>query len=60
MRITKLITKGRMLSSLTKFSPLFLKEMYGDQSEEFVCRSWGRLKGSKGLTRKQHNQPHLW
>ena len=26
---------------LTKFSQLFLKEMYGDQSGEFVCGSWG-------------------
>ena len=44
MRITKLITKGRILWSSTKFSPLFLKEMYGHQCRESVCRSWG-LKG---------------
>ena len=44
MRITKLITKGRMLWSWTKFSQLSLKEIYGDQSGEFVCGSWG-LKG---------------
>ena len=44
MRITKLITKERSLYSQTKFSQLFLKEMYGDQSGEFVCGSWG-LKG---------------
>ena len=31
MRITNLVTKGRML---------FLKEMYGDQSVEFECGSW--------------------
>ena len=44
MRITSLITKRRTLWSSTKFSQLFLKEMYGDQSGEFVCGSWG-LKG---------------
>ena len=44
MRITKLITKGGMLCSETKFSQLFLKQMYGDQSGEFVFGSWG-LKG---------------
>ena len=44
MRITKLITIGKMLRSQTKFSQLFLKEMYGGQSGEFVCGSWG-LKG---------------
>ena len=42
MRITKLITKGAML--WFKFSQLFLKEMYGDQSGQFVCGSYG-LKG---------------
>ena len=26
---------------LTKFSQLFLKEMYGDRCGEFVCGSWG-------------------
>ena len=26
---------------LTKFSQLFLKDMYGSQSGEFVCGSWG-------------------
>ena len=36
MRITKLITRGRMPLSLTKFSQLFFKEMCGDQFEEFV------------------------
>ena len=41
MRITQLITKERMLWSFTKFSQLFLKEMYGDQSGEFVCGSLG-------------------
>ena len=44
MRITKLMTKGKILGSETKFSQLFLKEMYGDQSGESVCGSWG-LKG---------------
>ena len=37
MRITKLITKRRTLLSYAKFSKLFVKEMYGDQSEEVVC-----------------------
>ena len=41
MRITQLITKERTLWSFTKFSQLFLKEMYGDQSGEFVCGSLG-------------------
>ena len=46
MRITTLITKGRMLWSQIKFSQLFLKEMYGDQSGKFVCGSWG-LRGQE-------------
>ena len=45
MRITKLMTKGRMLWSFIKFSQLFLKEMYGDQFGEFVFGSWGLIKG---------------
>ena len=40
MRITKLMTKGRILWSQTKFSQLFLKEMYGEQSGEFLCGFW--------------------
>ena len=44
MKITQLITKGRMLLSYTKFSQLFFKEMCGDQSGEFLYGSWG-LKG---------------
>ena len=41
MRITKLITRGRI------FSQVFLKEIYVDQSGEFVCGSGG-LKDLKG------------
>ena len=48
MRITKLINKGRRFWSSTKFSQLFLKEMYAGQSGEFVCGSWG-LKGYSPL-----------
>ena len=33
-----------MLWSETKFSQLFIKEMYGDQSRECLCGSWG-IKG---------------
>ena len=44
MKISKLITKGRTLWSYTKFSQLFLKEMYVDLCGEFVCGSWA-LKG---------------
>ena len=32
-----------------KFSQLFLKEMYGDQSGQFVCGSYG-LKGQRNQT----------
>ena len=44
MRITKLMTKGKILRYETKFSQLFLKEMYGNRSGEFLFGSWG-LKG---------------
>ena len=44
MRTKIMIKKGKMLWSFIKFSQLFLKEMYGDQSGEFVCGSWD-LKG---------------
>ena len=43
MRIIKLITKGRMLWSYTKFSQLFRTEMHEDQSGEFLCGSWGLI-----------------
>ena len=39
-----MITKGRLLWSLIKFSKLVLEERYGDQCGEFECGSWG-LKG---------------
>ena len=42
MRITKLMTKGRILWSETKFSQLFSKQMYGEQSGEFLCGFWLR------------------
>ena len=48
MRITKLITKGNMLWSNTKFSQLLFKELYGGQCGEFVCGSLG-LKGLRRL-----------
>ena len=38
MRITKFIIKGTGI--LNQILSLFLKEMYGDQSGEFVCGSW--------------------
>ena len=41
MKITQLITKGRMLLILKQILSTIHKEMYGDQSEEFVCGSWG-------------------
>ena len=49
MRITKLITKGRMLWSQTKFSQLFFEEMYGNQFGECVCGSWS-LKSQEWST----------
>ena len=39
-----MIPKMKLLWSFIKFSLLILKEMYVDQSGEFVCGSWG-LKG---------------
>ena len=43
-RIDKIITKGKMLSSLIKFFQVILKEIYRDQFGEFVCGYWC-LKG---------------
>ena len=59
MRITKLITKGRTLWSHTKLSQLLLKEMYGDQSGEFVCGSWG-LRGEVTSRLFLPQQNHWW
>ena len=36
-RINQMITKGKMLWSFIKLSQLISKEMYEDQSGEFVC-----------------------
>lgn len=36
IRIKKLISKGKMLWSLNKFSKLIFKDVYGDKSGEFV------------------------
>ena len=44
--MNKMITYGKMRWSLSKFSRLILKEMYGKQFREFVCGS----VGPKGLT----------
>ena len=44
MRVNKMITKGKMLWSFTKFSQLFFKEMYEGQYGEFICGYRG-LKG---------------
>ena len=36
-----MITQGEKLWSFVTFSQLIPKEMYGDQSQEFVCRYQG-------------------
>ena len=41
MRINKLITKRSIFDLLSNSLNQFFKEMYGDQSGEFVCRYWG-------------------
>ena len=44
MRINKVITQRKIFDLLSNSLNWFLKEMYGDQSGEFVCGYWG-LKG---------------
>ena len=39
--INEMITNGKMLWSFIKLSQLISKEMYEDQSGEFVCEYWG-------------------
>ena len=58
MRINKMITTGKMLWSFIKFSPLISKEMYEDQSGEFVCGYWG-LKGYNPQVRRKNNESSL-
>ena len=41
MRINKLITKRSIFDLLSNSLNQLFKEMYGDQSGEFVCRYWG-------------------
>ena len=58
MRTNKMITTGKMLWSFIKFSPLISKEMYEDQSGEFVCGYWG-LKGYNPQVRRKNNESSL-
>ena len=44
MRINKMITERKIFDMLSNSLNLFFKEMYGDQSGEFVCGYLG-LKG---------------
>ena len=44
MRINTMITTKKVLNLSSYSLNLFFKEMYGDQSGEFVCGYW-RLKG---------------
>ena len=44
MRIDEIITEGKMFLSFIPFSYLFFKDMYGDQSGEYVSGNWG-LRG---------------
>ena len=46
---------GKMPGSVIKFSPLISKEMYEDQSGEFVCGYWG-LKGYNPQVRGKNNE----
>ena len=55
MRTNKLIATGKMPGSFIKFSPLISKEMYEDQSGEFVCGCWG-LKGYNLQVRRKNNE----
>ena len=41
MRINELITKRSIFDLLSNSLNQLFKEMYGDQSGEFVCRYWG-------------------
>ena len=45
MRIDEIITEGKMFWSFIPFSYLFFKDMYGDQSGEYVS---GYIWGLKG------------
>ena len=36
-----MITKGKCFDLYSKSPTLFFKEVYGDQSGEFVCGYWG-------------------
>ena len=58
MRINKMITTGKMLWSFIKFSPLISKQMYEDQSGEFVFGYWG-LKGYNPQVRGKNNESSL-
>ena len=44
MRINKMIAERKIFDMLSNSLNLFFKEMYGDQSGEFVCGYYG-LKG---------------
>ena len=57
MRTNKLIATGKMPGSFIKFSPLISKEMYEDQSGEFVCGYWG-LKGYNLQVRRKTMNHH--
>ena len=41
MRINKMITKRKIFDLLSHSLNQFFKEMFGDQSGEFVCGYWG-------------------
>ena len=58
MRTNKLIATGKMPGSFIKFSPLISKEMYEEQSGEFVCGQWG-LKGYNPQIRGKNNESSL-
>ena len=48
MRINKMITKRKIFDLSSNSLNWFYKEMYKDQSGEFVCGYWG-LKGWKSV-----------
>ena len=41
MRISEMLTLGKMLWFFNKFSQLIFREIYGGKSGEFACWYWG-------------------
>ena len=59
MRIDEIITEGKMFWSFIPFSYLFFKDMYGDQSGEYVSGYWG-LKGWAKVNQRNWKESAVW